>query len=153
VAFTPDGQCLASGGDDCVVRLWDVGLGREIGRLAGHQHGVHQVLFTPDGASLASSAYNDRLRFWNPALNARVESPSQGPFAWTRDGKTMAVAADDVVLFDSATGRELRRLRSPDFPILALAFSPDGNTLAAGCSDLQVRLWDTASGKELFAPI
>src|SRR5579884_790376 len=62
---------------------------------------------------------------------------------------------DAVQLSDAVTGA--RRLRLPDDqPVLAVAFAPDGSRFAASFgrlgqrSNLYVRVWETATGKELY---
>ena len=67
------------------------------------------------------------------------------------DGQTLACADEggQVVLWDAATGRELRQLaRLPSYSVHALAFSPDGRTLV-GAGD-SIWVWQAASGRELF---
>ena len=53
VAFSPDGQRLASGGFDQQLKVWDAGTGRELFNLTGHASKVLGVKFTPDGQRLA----------------------------------------------------------------------------------------------------
>jgi WD40 repeat protein len=53
VSFSPDGRFLASGGEDGVVRMWEVGSGREVRRME-HGEWVKSVSFSPDGRFLAS---------------------------------------------------------------------------------------------------
>jgi len=53
VAFSPDGQTLASGSDDRTVRLWSVVAGRELRKLEGHERAIPSVAFLPDGQTLA----------------------------------------------------------------------------------------------------
>ena len=49
VAFSPDGQLLASGGEDETVLLWDLKTGKHPRILIGHNDGVLNVAFSPDG--------------------------------------------------------------------------------------------------------
>src|SRR5262249_1856237 len=50
---------------------------------------------------------------------------------------------------EAATGKELHRLRAQEDPLFAVAFAPDGKTLASGGEDGVLRLFDPASGKEV----
>jgi WD40 repeat protein len=69
VAFSPDGQTLASGSSDSLVRLSDVATGDELGTpLVGHTNSVERVAFSPDGRVLYSGGTDGTVRQW-PAVS------------------------------------------------------------------------------------
>ena len=74
--------------------------------------------------------------------------------AFAPDGKTLASAwlrkDNAVILWDAATGKELRRFTGHKAYPVSIAFAPNGKTLAAGDEGGSVRVWDVATGKELL---
>jgi photosystem II stability/assembly factor-like uncharacterized protein len=65
LAFSPDGQILASASWDGKVRLWDVATWTEIRRLEGHDDWVLQIAFSPAGDLLASSSADGTVVLWD----------------------------------------------------------------------------------------
>jgi ribosome assembly protein 4 len=67
VAFSPDGQNLASGGGDTVLRFWDVFSGLPKHTCRGHKHHVLSVAWSPDSRLLASADFKGKIQIWDPA--------------------------------------------------------------------------------------
>jgi len=76
------------------------------------------------------------------SFTAGLSSVSKG-VAFSPDGRTLASGSSDnrVLLWDVASGQELRSLTGHSKFITSVAFSPDGRTLTTGSYDKTVRLW------------
>src|SRR5262249_40347589 len=66
------------------------------------------------------------------------------------DGRLAVAAADEVKVWDAATGREALTLRGHTAGVTGVAFSPDGRRLTSAADDRVVKLWDTATGQEVL---
>ncbi|MEH2286823.1 P83/100 family protein, partial [Nostoc sp.] len=64
VAFSPDGQTIASASDDKTVKLWNL-KGQELQTLKGHSSYVNSVAFSPDGQTIASASLDKTVKLWN----------------------------------------------------------------------------------------
>jgi WD40 repeat protein len=154
IAFTPDGKmaAFATGARD--LKVWDVGMGKEIASLEGHRNGVTGVAFSPDGKTVATAAANEPVRLWDLAsrkVHIRLEGCAEGSrfVTFAPDGKTVATADGDhaIRLWDPASGKLLAALRGEAQYLTALAFSPDGKTLACVARKGGVALWGLAARK------
>jgi eukaryotic-like serine/threonine-protein kinase len=156
VAFSPDGQTLASGSADALVWLWDVGSGEQRTALESHTHWVRSVVFSPDGLTLASGSDDQSIWLWDVAsaqplhtLAGHVRQVTSAAFS--PDGSTLVSAGFDktVRLWDVASGQQLALLQGHTNWIRSVAFSPDGDLVASAGDDRTIRLWDVASGEML----
>ncbi len=152
IAFSPDGQTLASSGCDQGVRLWDMTTQRQV--KLGLGVNVRSLAFSPDGNTLAMAEWGGQsIRLWDLAARCQrvtLAQPSVTHLAFSPDGKLLAAASGEsgettVRLWDVATRREVGNLRGHAAPVFQIAFSPDGRTLASGGADNTVRLWDLAA--------
>nr|WP_258001352.1 hypothetical protein [Fischerella thermalis] len=65
VSFSPDSSTLATGSEDYLVKLWDLGEGKCITTLLGHTDGVWSLSFSPDGKMLASGSVDHSIQLWD----------------------------------------------------------------------------------------
>src|SRR5262249_40183025 len=64
VAVSPDGELLATAGNDPVVRIWKASNGQLAHALKGHGDWVSSLAFSPDGTMLASASKDKTIRLW-----------------------------------------------------------------------------------------
>ena len=154
VAFSPDGQTIASGDGGFSIHLWD----RSSGKLLAvweDDWKVFSVAFSPDGQTIASGS-NQTIRLWDRASGKKMavlsgHGDDVNSVAFSPDGKTVASGSGDntIRLWNSASGKVLTVLRGHEDAVNSVAFSPDGKTVASGSDDGTIRLWDRASSKVL----
>ena len=152
IAFSRDGERLATASDDGRVRLWDVKTRKPLARLAGHRGKVCDVAFSPDGTTLASAGVDGTARIWDPATGVQRRriaghAGAVRAVAFSPDGETLATAGADGTarLWDPAVGRQVGRIAGHGDEVRDVAFSPDGRTLATAGLDGPARLWDAAT--------
>jgi WD40 repeat protein/actin-like ATPase involved in cell morphogenesis len=169
-AFSRDGV-LATASGDRTVRLWDVAKRQPLGDpLSGHTDLVNAVAFNPGGTILASAGADGTVRLWDVPRREPLGTPLSHvnsrvmALAFSPDGRTLATVATGrdtkagaLLLWDVNTRRSLGDSLTAypvgSSPLYAVAFSPDGRTLATGDNDNQLRLWDVASRRPLGEPL
>ncbi len=148
VAFSPDGQFLASGASDHTIRGWNARTGQPVGALPGHVGRISSVNFSPDGELLASGGSDKTVRVW--------KLPNGEPFhmlnhldwvfslVFSPDGKNLISGGADkeIKVWSLETGELLRTLAGHSHWVLSLAISSDGRFLVSSGADKRVEVWN-----------
>lgn len=146
LAASPEGGHLASASWDGTVRVTTLADGAAR-VLEGHQGPVNGVAFMP-GGQVVSAGYDATLRFW-PAdggapLIVATPAPLNGVVA-APDGEIAVAAADGRLRLFGPDGMPRAEIAIGETPLIALAISPDGATVAVGGLRGQVALVDRKS--------
>ncbi|MBD1214582.1 MAG: hypothetical protein H9534_17995 [Dolichospermum circinale Clear-D4] len=152
VAYSPDGQTLASGSWDRTIKLWDVNTGNLLQTLEGHSSFVYSVAYSPDGQTLASRSDDKTIKLWNVKTGNLLQTfTGHSKVAYSPDGQTLASGSDDntIKLWNMETGKLLQTLKGHSDVVSSVAYSPDGQTLASASGDNTIKLWNMETGKLL----
>jgi WD40 repeat protein len=156
LAFSPDGQLLASGGnsDNPIIKLWRVRDGQCCHILTGHADGLWSVAFSPDGRILASGSPDRTIRLWS-TLTGECLQILAGHTDWVTSvafiaSPPMLVSASrdrTIRIWDIQTGECMRTLQGQQLGLVSIAVSPNGDILASGSVDRTVALWNINTGE------
>jgi WD40 repeat protein len=155
LAFSPNGQQLASGSADATLRLWNLSEGQLIGILEGHQGPVNCLAYSRDGRFLASGGKAGEAMIWHlPGAKTAVRLKGHSGMilclAITPNSRTLATGSADssIQLWNLRDAKNLALLEGHSQSVLAMAVSPDGRILASAAGDSTVRFWTLPDGKE-----
>lgn len=176
--YSPDGSMIVSSGDDPpTIILWDANTGEQLRQIDGHSYWVNNVSLNPDGTLLASASADQTTRLWDldgtPIMTFEHPLPSWG-IAFHPDGDRLATSPWDanrvdqdalsppqdeaeiqederVVVWDLDSGDLIQDFGPHEAGVRDIAFSQDGNLLAAGDWNGVLTLWSYPTGEQLFS--
>ena len=153
VKYSPvDSSVIASAGDSNTIKLWDW-QNNTATTLRGHTGVVNSVAFSPDGTLLASGGDDWVFRLWDINTHRAIATLKHisgrtqyqvKDVVFSPDGQILATAAQHVKLWNINSRNEIATLQHNEY-VLALAFSPNGQLLAAGEYGGSIRIWDVAT--------
>jgi WD40 repeat protein len=163
VAFSPDGQQMASVCQDGTFQVWDTRTGRVLYTLEQQTVLVDGALcrglaYSPNSRYLAVARHNGVVRVWDAASGQLRQSfeGHKGPawhVAFSPDSRTLASCGSDrtVRLWDVAGGKALGAPFAHPAAVKGVAFRSDGRSVVAACDDGTVKVWDPDTGRETFS--
>ncbi|WPD24270.1 MAG: trypsin-like peptidase domain-containing protein [Candidatus Electrothrix scaldis] len=152
VAFSFDGNRLASDSSkDNIIRLWDIGSGKELSSFKGNYGRIESLLFSNDDKLLATGFTDGTVRLWEVASGKilhvfRGHSGYAEYISFSPDGERLASGSsvESIInLWDTNSGKRLATLKDQGGDINSINFNYNGTLLASGSHNGTVKLWDT----------
>jgi WD40 repeat protein len=153
VAWSPDGQRVATASNDHTARMWDARSGQPAMPPIIHEVPVRTVAWSPDGAQLVTASDDHNARVWSardghPVTPPLVHAGFLYGVAWRPDGRQIATADDAPaqLVWDAVTGQPVTRFAQQTGTTSDTVWSPDGTRLAT-TNNATVRVWDAVTGR------
>ncbi|NEO84853.1 MAG: WD40 repeat domain-containing protein [Spirulina sp. SIO3F2] len=147
LAMHPDGTQLASGTIQGTIQLWDLTTGDRQQTWQAHEDTIQALAFTPDGAGLVTVGQDEIIYLWETTtgnLSQAFEHPpgSVGAIALHPSEPFLVASIQNrLYLWNWLTGEQLAQWPLHTNWISSLTFSSDGQWLASGAYDGEIKIW------------
>lgn len=152
VVFSPDGQQLATSGDDGTASLWDF-QGKELHRFERHKGPVRRIKYSPSNKLVATAGDDGMLCLWNLQGELVKEWNAKQGRLWeikfSPNGQFLASVGDDgIARLWNLQGNLSLELKAHQKSLTSVNFSPNGELIATGSNNGSILLWNF-QGKQL----
>jgi WD40 repeat protein len=157
IAFSPDGDLIASGTTSGAVQVWDAGSLSNIATIRGHHGHITSVGFSPDASQIVSGSLDATVRIQSVASSEEPLTPIPGHDArvtqvvFSSDRSRLVSGSFDktVRIWDGLDCAELAVLHGHEDAVWTVAYSLDGTQVVSGSRDRTVRLWNALNFQEV----
>ncbi|KAL4992684.1 NACHT and WD40 domain protein [Aspergillus falconensis] len=153
LVFTSDGRLLASGSDDCSIKLWDPTTGDLKQTLNDHSESVVCIALSPDEKILASASFDQTVKLWDLSTGDLKQtlydhSDAIRSVTWLNDELIVTGSNNhSLKTWNVVTGEEERTLEGHEGPVASVAYSAQKQLLASASHDETIKLWDPIHGE------
>lgn len=154
VAYSSDGEMLATGDTNGEILVWQVKDSRLKFRLKADNNWIRSIEFSPDGKTLASAGENQTIKIWDLASKDCIQTLDEKEnqvwsISFSPDGKTLATGGEDetIKIWDIANGKHSNTLSDHNGRVRSVEFSPDGKFIVSGSDDKTIKIWNVANGE------
>jgi serine/threonine protein kinase len=149
VDFHPNGLFLVTGGEDQLVRFWELPDLRMVDSFKAHEKGVQSLAFSSDGTALLSAANDQTIRFWDVSAGNALIREMRGHTAFVfearfccQDKLVISISGDHTLRgFDLNSSRCVFASDAHNERTRALSVDPIRPMVAAASSDGSIRVW------------
>ena len=154
IAFSQDGNLIATGSKDKTVRLWHTKTGENTITLTGHEERVFAAVFSSDGKTIVTASSDETVRLWDAHTGDHLRTIKGDTFGlkgfrFVADGESLFTNCTDktVRVWNTTTGENTIILKGDTYDIRYGVLSPDSKIVATSCDDFTVRLWNLNTGE------
>mgnify|MGYP006282217071 CR=1 FL=1 len=158
LSWSPDGEIIASAGEDMNLSLWNWKEDAEIRNLVGHSGTINSIAWHPIENKIVSASSDKTVRIWDTESGTEIQkleghNKKVTSVVWSASGEKVASGSMDetIIIWDASGGKELITIEGSS-GITSISWHPEGKLIASGNDDGILELWDSETG-ELFKTV